>query len=204
MDYLGSIIGQTYTNMLPLLMLTVLGAAANASFYVAYTIAWGLNTVSANFATSLLVEGAAAPGKLGKLTRGLLARTLLVTVAGAAVLALGGRLLLTVYGHGYAANAALVLTLLALGTIPQGLLGLTYSLDRLAGRVGRSGLSRAALAVMVLGGSWVLLDRRGSFAPSDGPEVVTTRVRPHRARRRRQRRGGSLLVVRSSCACEYW
>lgn len=160
-DYVGSIVGQTYTNMLPLLVLTVLGAAANASFYVAYTIASGLNTISANFATSLLVEGAAAPGNLAKLARGLLLRTLAITVAGGAVLALGGRLLLAVYGHHYAVNASLVLALLAAGTVPHGLLALTYSLDRLAGRVGRSGLSRVALAVLVLGGSWVLLARFG-------------------------------------------
>jgi O-antigen/teichoic acid export membrane protein len=160
-DFAGSLLGQAYGNLLPLLVLSVLGAAANAGFYIAWTIATGLELVATNFATSLLVEGSAAPHRLAELTRGTLARSLLVTTSGAAVLGLAPRLVLSVYGHGYAARAALDLALLSAGTVLYGLLTIAFSLDRIAGRVGRATLTRLALAVLVLAGSWVLLRRVG-------------------------------------------
>lgn len=160
-DYLGGLLGQAYGNLLPLLVLSVLGATANAGFYIAWTIATGLELVATNFATSLLVEGAAAPGRLAELTRGTLARSLLVTLSGAAVLGFGARLVLSVYGHGYAARASMDLGLLSSGMVLYGLLTIAFSLDRIVGRVGRATLSRLALAVLVLLGSWLLMPRFG-------------------------------------------
>jgi O-antigen/teichoic acid export membrane protein len=160
-DYVGNLLNQVAGNLLPLLVLTALGAAADASFYIAWTITTGLNLVAMSFATSLLVEGSASPGRLGELTRGVLVRTLVVTVAGAAVLGLGGRLVLSVYGHAYAAQAATVLALLAAGTVFAGLLAIVFSIDRITGRVSRATLTRLVLAVLTLGASWLLLPRMG-------------------------------------------
>jgi O-antigen/teichoic acid export membrane protein len=160
-DYVGSVIGQAYGSLLPLLVLSTLGAAANGSFYIAWTISTGLELVAMNFATSLLVEGAAAPHRLGELTRGIFTRCLLVTVSGAAVIGGMAHFILSIYGHGYAANASLVLTLLSVGAVLYGLLSIAFSLDRLAGRVGRATFTRLVLAVLVLGTSWLLLRRMG-------------------------------------------
>jgi O-antigen/teichoic acid export membrane protein len=160
-DYLGSALSQAYGNMLPLLVLSVLGAAANGSFYIAWTIASGLVLVAANFGTSLLVEGAAAPHRLAELTRGVIARCVLITSVGAAVLFLAARPILDIYGPGYAAHAASLLGLLALGTIPSCLVVVAISLDRIASHVGRATLTRLVLTVLVLGGSWLLMRRFG-------------------------------------------
>jgi O-antigen/teichoic acid export membrane protein len=161
-DYVGNMLSQTAGNLLPLLVLTALGAAADAIFYIAWTIATGLNLVATGFATSLLVEGSAMPGRLGELTRGILARNLVVTVAGAAVLGLGARLILSIYGHGYAVRASLLLGLLAAGSVFYGLLAIVFSVDRIVGRVGRATVTRLVLAVLTLGGSWLLLRRMGT------------------------------------------
>jgi O-antigen/teichoic acid export membrane protein len=160
-DYVGNVASQAYGNLLPLLVLSTLGAAANGSFYVAWTIAAGLGLVAANFGTSLLVEGAAAPDRLAELTRGVLARCMLVTTAGAAVLFVAARPVLTIYGTGYARHAAALLALLALGSIPGCLVVVVVSLDRIAGQVGRATATRLILAALVLGGSWVLVKRVG-------------------------------------------
>jgi O-antigen/teichoic acid export membrane protein len=160
-DYLGSVLSQAYGNMLPLLVLSVLGAAANGSFYIAWTIASGLVLVAANFGTSLLVEGAAAPDRLAELTRGVLARCVLITSVGAAVLILAARPILDIYGSGYAVHAASLLVLLSVGTIPTCLVVVAVSLDRIAGRVGRATLTRLVLTVLVLGGGWLLMRRVG-------------------------------------------
>ena len=60
-DYVGSVLSQSYGSLLPLLVLSTLGAAANGGFYIAWTIAAGLGLVAANFGTSLLVEGQPLP-----------------------------------------------------------------------------------------------------------------------------------------------
>lgn len=160
-DYVGNLFNQTAGNLLPLLVLTALGAAANASFYIAWTITTGLNLVAISFATSLLVEGSANPRRLGELTRGVVGRSLIVTVGGAAVFGLGARLILSIYGHGYAVHASLLLGLLATGSVFYGLLAVVFSVDRIVSRVGRATLTRLVQAILILGGSWMLLPRMG-------------------------------------------
>jgi O-antigen/teichoic acid export membrane protein len=160
-DYVGTLFGQTYGNLLPLLVLSTLGAAANGDFYVAYTIASALGMVAVNLSTSLLVGGAAAPHRLAQLTRGTLARCALIVLPGAAVLALAPRLILDIYGGGYAAHASELRALLAVGTVPYSLVMITLLLDRIAHRVDRAAWTQAALAVLVLAGSWLMLRKLG-------------------------------------------
>jgi O-antigen/teichoic acid export membrane protein len=160
-DYLGSALSQASGNLLPLLVLSTLGAAANGSFYIAWTITSGLGLVATNFGTSLLVEGSAAPGRLAELTRGVLARCLVITSLGAALLILAARPILEIYGSGYAAHASSLLGLLAVGTVPSCLIVIAISLDRILGRVGRATLTRLVLTVLVLGGSWLLVRKVG-------------------------------------------
>lgn len=160
-DYVGGLFGQFYNNLLPLLVLSVLGADANGTFYIAWTIASGLALVTTNFATSMLVEGAAAPERLAELTRGVLLRCALITVPAMALLIFAAHPILSVYGAKDADQAAPLLSLLAIGIFPRSLVVVTFSLDRLARRVGRVTLTNLALTVLVLGGSWILLDRIG-------------------------------------------
>lgn len=157
LDYLASLAAQAYPMVLPLLVLSVLGPAANGSFYIAWTISAGLTLVATNFGMSLMVEAAAAPHKLAELTRGIIARCALVTVLGAAVLALGARPILHIYGAAYAAHAVSLLGLLAIGSIPRAAVIITWSLDRVAGRVGRAAITQAVLALLVLAGSRYLV-----------------------------------------------
>jgi O-antigen/teichoic acid export membrane protein len=160
-DYVGSVLGQAYGSLLPLLVLSTLGAAANSSFYIAWSIASGLGLVASNFGTSMLVEGAATPHRLADLTRGVLARCIIITSLGAILLSLAARPILDIYGSRYAAEASPLLGLLAIGTIPSCIVVVAMSLDRIAGQVGRATLTRLALTVLVLVGSWLLAKRVG-------------------------------------------
>jgi O-antigen/teichoic acid export membrane protein len=160
-DYVGSVLGQAYSSLLPLLVLSILGAAANSTFYIAWTIAAGLGLVASNFGTSLLVEGAAAPHRLPDLTKGVLLRCMAITSLGAILLWLAARPILELYGSSYATHASSLLSLLAVGTIPSCFVVVAMSLDRIVGRVGRATLTRLVLTVLVLGGSWLLVRKEG-------------------------------------------
>jgi len=160
-DFLGTLSTQAYGSVLPLMVLSLLGPAANGSFYIAWTISAGLGLVAANFGMSLMVEAAAAPLKLAELTRGIAARCALVTVLGAVVLAAAARPILHIYGATYAAHATPLLGMLALGAIPRAAVIITWSLDRVAGRVGRAAITQAALAILLLAGSRYLLNYVG-------------------------------------------
>jgi len=156
-DYLAALSTQAYGSVLPLMVLSILGPAANGSFYIAWTISVGLGLVAGNFGMSLMVEAAAAPHRLHELTRGISARCALVTILGAAVVSAAARPILHIYGAAYAGHAVSLLVLLALGTIPRAAVIITWSLDRIAGRVGRAAITQAALAIIVLAGSEYLI-----------------------------------------------
>jgi O-antigen/teichoic acid export membrane protein len=199
-DYVGSVLAQAYGSLLPLLVLSVLGAAANSSFYIAWTIASGLGLVASNFGMSLLIEGAAAPERLADLTRGVLVRCLAITSLGAVLLVLAGHPILDVYGSKYAAHTTALLALLAVGTIPSCLVSIAVSLDRIAGKVGRATLTRCVLTVLVLSGTWVLAKKVGIdgvalgwgganlvVAASRFPTIAHAAKRPATAHRGRHR-----------------
>ena len=179
-DYVGTVLAQASGNLLPLLVLSTLGAAANGSFYIAWSIASGLGLVALNFGTSLLVEGATAPHRLAELTRGVIARCVTITSAGAVVLILAARPILEIYGSGYAIHATALLGMLALGTIPNCLVVVAVSLDRIAGHVGRATLTRLALTVLVLGTSGLLLRKVGIYGVAwawGGANLVVALIR---------------------------
>jgi O-antigen/teichoic acid export membrane protein len=161
LDYVGSLFTQAYQNLPALLVLTVLGPVANGYFYIAWTIGAGISTVAGNFGTSLLTEAAAAPERLAELTRGVLMRCLAVLVPATLILVVGARVVLDLYGPGYASHAATLLVLLAVASVPRSLVLLAISLDRVAGRVGRGVVTQLVVAVLVLGGSWFMLHSRG-------------------------------------------
>ena len=58
-DYAGALLVNASVSLLPLIVLATLGADASAYFYIAWTIAYSLQLMSLNIATSLMVEGAA-------------------------------------------------------------------------------------------------------------------------------------------------
>jgi len=160
-DYLASLCNQAYASLLPLMVLSALGAAASGRFYIAWTIAAGPTMIAANFGTSLMVDAAAAPHRLAELTRGIAIRCTVTTLACSAVVILGAEPILRIYGAKYATQAAPLLMLLGLGAIPRALIMLTWSLDRLARRMRRAALTQALLTILVLAGSRILLGRYG-------------------------------------------
>jgi O-antigen/teichoic acid export membrane protein len=160
-DYLGLICSQVTANVLPLLVISVLGPAANGSFYVASLVTSGVAGLGVSFSTGLLVEAAAAPDRLPELTRGALKRCVLVMGTATIVLVFGARFILRIYGGSYIGHTLMLFQLLSLTLLPFCVQTIAYSLDRIAGKPIRATLSQLAIAVLTLGGSWLLFGRLG-------------------------------------------
>jgi O-antigen/teichoic acid export membrane protein len=160
-DYVGVICGQITANALPLLVISVLGPAAAGSFYIASLITSGVAGVGVNFSTGLLVEAAAKPEKLADLTWGALKRCAITMGPATIVLIFGAQFILKVYGGSYTAQTIVLFQLLAVTLLPFCIHTVAYSLDRIAGKPIRATLSQAAIAVLTLGGSWLLFGRLG-------------------------------------------
>lgn len=160
-DYLGVICGQITANSLPLLVISVLGPAAAGSFYIASLITSGVAGVGVNFSTGLLVEAAASAEKLPELTLGALKRCAITMGPATIVLIFGARFILKIYGGSYTAQTVVLFQLLAVTLLPFCIQTVAYSLDRIAGKPIRATLSQLAIAVLTLGGSWLLFGRLG-------------------------------------------
>jgi O-antigen/teichoic acid export membrane protein len=160
-DYAGVIFGQVTGNVLPLLVISILGPAAAGSFYIVSLITSGVASVGISFATGLLIEAAAAPSRLPELTRGALKRCFITMGPATLVLIVGAPFILKVYGGASVAHTVVLFQLLSLTLLPFCIETIAYSLDRIAGKPIRSTLTQAAIAVLTLGGSWALFGRFG-------------------------------------------
>jgi O-antigen/teichoic acid export membrane protein len=105
--------------MIPVIAASILTPSTNAAYYVAVTITSGLFIVPAHISTVLFTLGSADPGALPRRLRFAIRVTLLVGIAGMAILALGAHFVLGIFGGGYAKVAALPMQIMALAFLPS-------------------------------------------------------------------------------------
>lgn len=147
----------TPPRLIPVLVTVVVSADANAAFYVAWMLANFLFLVPSSLASVLFAIASAAPEVVAEKLRFVLRLSLMIGLPAMAALAIGGPLLLKVFGGDYAHQATIPLLLLILTYIP-GLPKAQYiAVCRAAHRVGQATivLSVAALcdiAAVVVGG----------------------------------------------------
>ncbi len=163
-DYIASLFALATSTLLPVLIANSLGAAHQdevAYFYLAWIVAASLDLLPINLFASLTVEAASGRADLATETRRALlhsARILVPVMLGIAVFA---PLLLQVFGATYAARGTDLLRLLALGVIPYMVVTICLAAARVQGRSRDLVAIQAALAVLALGGSALLVGPYG-------------------------------------------
>jgi O-antigen/teichoic acid export membrane protein len=160
-DYTSSLFLQSYTTALPLIIVAMLGARANASFYVAYAFVAALDLVSANLATSLVVEGSHAERRLSEYTRRVLRRSTALLVPAIGLLILVSPYLPRVLGDAYEHDTPTVLRLLVLGSLPRMLNTVFMSAQRVERRVARVVAVQAATSLAIVSLTLMLAPRLG-------------------------------------------
>jgi O-antigen/teichoic acid export membrane protein len=150
LDYVGYLFLQAGTNALPVLVTTVLGAGANAVFYVGWLLGSSMELVAEHFGMSLTVESAANPARLATYTRQMLRKGLLLFVPAAVLLYACAPLLLAAFGARYAQDSTIVLRLFTIAVVPRFIIDVYVAACRVQQRVGRIVLIQATTSVLVV------------------------------------------------------
>jgi O-antigen/teichoic acid export membrane protein len=165
-DYAAALLSQGYNAALPLLVIGVLGGAANAYFYIAFLIASAVGALAQALSTALVVEGAHDESSLPRLARRSVVRYLTLVAPAVVILVIGAELVLRPFGPAYVQEGTTVLRLLLMGTLPQAVVMLYLGVERVRARVTRVLAAEAATVVLVtigsvLGMRWFGLDGVG-------------------------------------------
>jgi len=160
-DYLGSLFALTSTTLLPPIVLATLGAEASAHFAIAWTIAFALETVALNFATSLTVQGAEHGELLPQLTRATIRRTAVLLAAAVPVLLVVAPSVLRVYGEAYVEGSTPVLRLLAVGVVFRVVIAPSLAVFRVQRRARRIVVAEGLLGATVVGSALLAIPALG-------------------------------------------
>lgn len=150
LNYVAFLFLQAGTNALPVLVAGVLGAEANAVFYVGWLVGSSIGLIAEHFGMSLTVESASRPGHLATYTRHVLRKGLLLFAPGAAVLCAFAPVLLLPFGDQYARDSATPLRLFAIAVVPRFVVAVYLAACRVRRQVGRIVLAEAAVSAVVV------------------------------------------------------
>ena len=160
---------------LPIMVVNVLGAEANAYFYVGWALGYLLVNIPVTVSLSLFAEGSHNEEQMGhNIGRSLKLVLLLIPVIAVAFAA--GTKVLSVFGSAYAENATTLLWVLAVSAVPAGLNHTYFTVRRVQKRMRDViGLSAfIAAGTMLL--SYLLLPRMGIIGAGVGWLIPQTIV----------------------------
>jgi O-antigen/teichoic acid export membrane protein len=167
-NYLSETLWTLPTWTLPLLMLDLLGAEANAYFFVAWTISiLVLATLNAS-ATSLFAEGSNVEGSLGSYLGKSLKFTVLLFLPAMVILIAFGDKLLLLFGGEYSTEGKELLWILAVGMLPASMNYLYLSAIRVEKKLKDIILMSISVALGTLILSYILIPHLGIYGAGVG------------------------------------
>jgi O-antigen/teichoic acid export membrane protein len=149
-DYVGALLWLAAATLMPVIVVAVSGATANAFFSLAWMITLPLIAVSSSTGQALVVTSAGDPDQLALYARKVLRQTARMVVPAAVVIALAAPLILRLFGPAYAEHGSTTLSLLALSAIPNMITALHVSIYRVQRRMRAVVTLLAALCGSVL------------------------------------------------------
>lgn len=173
-NYISEGLWSLPTWILPLMILNILGAEANAYFYMAWAMAGLLLAISIGISSSLFAEGSYKARNASRDLKRSLKLLALLLVPAVAILALLGDKLLLAFGREYSVEGTQLLQLLVLAALPASLNLLYLGVARVEKRL-KSILSvTGVIAAIALVLSYILLPHLGILGAGVGWLVVQT------------------------------
>jgi O-antigen/teichoic acid export membrane protein len=147
--------------ILPIMVVNLLGAELNAYFYIAWAIGGLLSVIPSAVSISLFAEGSYEQERLGvNIWRSLKMILLLLAPAVMLMLAFADKLLL-LFGTAYAENAATLVRILAIGSLPLAVNIVYLAIKRVEKRLKVIVSLTAFIAAVTLGLTYLLLPHMG-------------------------------------------
>lgn len=160
-QHLTSVGGAVTPLVLPVLVVLRLGVTLNAYFYITWMMGAAFFMVSPSVASAVFAEGVRARSDL----RGVVAKAMRVIAAmlapAMAVMIVGGRLILGLFGSSYAVAGYGLLILLAISALPDAVSNVAVVICRVTRRLGYSAVLNLGILVTTLVGAWVLMPSLG-------------------------------------------
>ena len=164
-DYAAQAFTQLSSTFLPVLVVSLLGAAQGAYYLPAQTAFAAMGMLATAITSSLVVEAARDEQATHRLARAMLRRICVLVLPAAAFVGLAAPWLLELFGSQYRAGATTVLQLMMLSLLPRVPVALYVTKCRLDNRTGTLALLQFTQAALVIGGTAV-------FAPTAGLVAV--------------------------------
>jgi O-antigen/teichoic acid export membrane protein len=160
-NYIASILLSLPGMVLPIMVVNFTSAEQNAYFYIGWALGNILLMIPSSLSFSLLAESSNEPGALRReVTRSIKLITLILVPAVIFMLLLGDKLLL-LFGQTYSENAASLLRILTLSTIPNTVISIYFSIQRVRLKMKMVMIQSLTVAIITLGLGWVLIPRMG-------------------------------------------
>lgn len=160
-DYIGGLLAETSTRLLPLLVLYTLGENFAAYYYQAWNISSALLLLAASMTTSFTVEASANMAQLALHTRRILRQMVTLLVPAVLVVWFGAPLLLNLLGENYALESVSLLRWLVVSTLPYLLNSWYLSYSLVFAKVKTILLIQGIQLVVTLAASYFLLPLYG-------------------------------------------
>jgi O-antigen/teichoic acid export membrane protein len=175
-DYAAQAFSQMSSTFLPVLVVSLLGAAQGAYYLPAQTAFAAMGMLATAITSSLVVEAARDEQAAHRLARAMLRRICVLVLPAGTFVGLAAPWLLELFGSQYRAGATTVLQLMMLSLLPRVPVALYVTKCRLDNRTGMLALLQFTQAVLVVGGTAVFAPTAGLVAV--GWSVVAAEVVP--------------------------
>ena len=175
-DYAAQAFSQLSSTFLPVLVVSLLGAAQGAYYLPAQTAFAAMGMLATAITSSLVVEAARDEQAVHRLARAMLRRICVLVLPAGAFVGLAAPWLLELFGSQYRAGATTVLQLMMLSLLPRVPVALYVTKCRLDNRTGMLALLQFTQAALVVGGTAVFAPTAGLVAV--GWSVVAAEVVP--------------------------
>ncbi len=160
-DYVGSLFYTFSTLLMPVIVISVLGATETAYFFLPWTIASSLFLVTNNMVSSLIVEASRDLAKVDSYALNIAKNVLKILVPAVIAILLLASFILNLIDKNYATEGTILLQLLALSAIPNAFIIIHIGITRVRKQIRSMILIRALVFVLLISTSFYLLPRLG-------------------------------------------
>ena len=147
--------------ILPVLVVLRLGATPNAYFYITEMLGAAFFMVSPSVAAAVFAEGVRQHSDLRRVVAKALRVIMIMLLPPMAIMIVGGRLVLGLFGTAYAAAGYGLLILLAIAAVPDAVSNVAVAVFRVTHKLEYSAALNLGILVVTVAGAWVLMPRFG-------------------------------------------